>query len=59
MLVMQILVRWFNEQAEQQHRVAFMLPLYYLQQNRTAEALHAYSNLKEAFQNDAGKIAPL
>lgn len=58
MLVLQILVRWFREQSEQQDRVAFMLPLYYLQRGRTAEALHAYSTLKETFQNFAGKDSP-
>lgn len=54
--MLQILVKWFCEQSEQHNRVAFMMPLYYLQRGRTAEALHAYSNLKEAFQEFKGEV---
>lgn len=32
------------------------MPLYYLQRGRTAEALHAYSHVKEAFQNFTGEV---
>ena len=52
---MQMLVRWFNEQSDRQDRVAFMLPLYYLQRGRTAEALHAYTTVKEAISSTTGE----
>lgn len=52
------MVKWFTEQGEQHVRVAFMLPLYYLQRGRLAEALHAYSRLKEAFRDVAGSLLP-
>ncbi|KAL3146558.1 hypothetical protein ABBQ32_000799 [Trebouxia sp. C0010 RCD-2024] len=50
----QILVQWFQEQAQIGQRVAYMLPLYYLQRSRMAEALHAYAGLKDSFAGGPG-----
>ena len=56
---LQILVQWFQQQAQSGQRVAFMLPLYYLQRSRIAEALHAYTALKDGFAGNSGKHAAL
>ena len=52
--LMQILVDWFQRKMQSGHRVAFMLPLYYLQRGRIAEALHAYTSVKDGFQGSQG-----
>ena len=52
--LMQILVDWFQQKMQSRHRVAFMLPLYYLQRGRLAEALHAYTTVKDGFQGSQG-----
>ena len=52
--LMQILVDWFQQMMQSRHRVAFMLPLYYLQRGRLAEALHAYTTVTDGFQGSQG-----
>lgn len=54
---LQIIVQWFQQQSKSGQRVAFMLPLYYLQRSRIAEALHAYTALKDNFAGGPGKCA--
>ena len=56
---LQILVQWFQKQAKSGQQVAYMLPLYYLQRSRIAEALHAYTALKDDFAGSSGKHAAL
>jgi len=51
---MQILVDWFHQRMQSRHRVAYMLPMYYLQRGRIAEALHAYTTVKDGFQGSQG-----
>ena len=51
---MQILVDWFHQRMQSRHRVAYMLPMYYLQRGRIAEALHAYTTVKDCFQGSQG-----
>ena len=34
--------------------MAYMLPMYYLQRGRIAEALHAYTAVKDGFQGSQG-----
>lgn len=53
-VVMQILVDWFHQRMRSRHRVAYMLPMYYLQRGRIAEALHAYTAVKDGFQGSQG-----
>ena len=53
-VVMQILVDWFHQRMQSRHRVAYMLPMYYLQRGRIAEALHAYTTVKDGFQGIQG-----
>lgn len=56
---LQILMQWFRQQAKSGQRVAYMLPLYYLQRSRIAEALHAYTALKDDFAGSSGMHAVL
>lgn len=51
-------MEWFQQQAESGHQVAYMLPLYYLQRGRVAEALHACTALKDTFTGSQGIFAP-
>ncbi len=53
-VVMQILVDWFHQRMQSRHKVAYMLPMYYLQRGRIAEALHAYTTVKDGFQGSQG-----
>lgn len=53
-VVMQILVDWFHQRMRSGHRVAYMLPMYFLQRSRIAEALHAYTTVKDGFQGSQG-----
>ncbi|KAL0028141.1 hypothetical protein WJX77_009663 [Trebouxia sp. C0004] len=50
----QILIDWFHQRMQSRHRVAYMLPMYYLQRGRIAEALHAYTTVKDGFQGSQG-----
>ncbi|DBB06880.1 hypothetical protein WJX82_003376 [Trebouxia sp. C0006] len=50
----QILVDWFHQRMQSRHKVAYMLPMYYLQRGRIAEALHAYTTVKDGFQGSQG-----
>lgn len=56
---LQILEQWFQQKAQSGQRVAYMLPLYYLQRSRIAEALHAYTALKDRFAGSPGKHTAL
>ena len=54
---MQIIVEWFQQQGKGGRAVAYLLPLYYLQRGRVAEALHAYTALKDMFAGSHGEFA--
>ena len=55
--LLQILVEWFQQQAESGHQVAYMLSLYYFQRGRVAEALHVYTALTDTFTGNQGVFA--
>ncbi len=57
MLLLQILVDWFQQNVSSGNRVVFMLPMYYLQRGRIAEALHAYTGAKDSFQGGQGNYS--